>query len=303
MINQFIIEIQKILYFGIFQFKTFFLYWIIGIVSGSILTVFAADKISLLVARLNDNRFSIRNALIATMLGAASPICMYGTIPLVAVLSRKGVADYLIAAFMVSSILINPNLFIFSLALGVPLAFTRLFLSQVAGIIAGLMIYIFFRKKQFFCFKDFKGEFKTKYRQPSLKILIYDIYRAIRITGPFFLIGLILTALSERYLSQELIKISFGDNYHLGVILAASLGVPIYVCGGGTIPLLKTWLDNGMAPGAAIAFMIMGPATKITNLSALKIILGIKNLSLFILFNLSFAVLSGIMINWLCQQF
>ena len=38
------------------------------------------------------------------------------------------------------------------------------------------------------------------------------------------------------------------------------------MCGGGTIPLLIQWLVDGMSMGSAAAFMITGPATKITNL-------------------------------------
>lgn len=46
--------------------------------------------------------------------------------------------------------------------------------------------------------------------------------------------------------------------------------------GGGTIPLLQTWLYDGTSMGSAVAFMITGPATKITNLGTVKIILGVK---------------------------
>ena len=53
--------------------------------------------------------------------------------------------------------------------------------------------------------------------------------------------------------------------------------MPLYVCGGGTIPLLIQWLADGMSMGSAAAFMVTGPATKITNLGALKIVLGLKH--------------------------
>lgn len=81
--------------------------------------------------------------------------------------------------------------------------------------------------------------------------------------------------------------------------MAASLGIPVYVCGGGTIPLLLAWLDAGMSPGSAVAFMITGPATKITNLSAVKIILGIRNFSFYIAFNIIFAIMTGVIVDML----
>lgn len=292
-------ELYFIFHFFIFQLKDFFPYWITGIIAGSLLSVFGSVKIGEMVAGLNTKNFSIRGIIIAALLGAASPLCMYGTVPLVAVLGRKGVAEYLIVAFMVSSILINPNLFIFSFALGMPLAIIRLFLSLLAGVIAGILIYLFFRKKKFFRFDDFHRKVKSPEKLPLIKLLFYDFYRAVLITGPYFIMGLLLTSISERYLSKELVQIAFGNYRGLGVILAASLGVPLYVCGGGTIPILKGWLENGMGPGAVIAFLITGPATKLTNLSAVKIILGIRNLSLFIVFNLVFAIISGTLIDWI----
>jgi uncharacterized membrane protein YraQ (UPF0718 family) len=82
-----------------------------------------------------------------------------------------------------------------------------------------------------------------------------------------------------------------------GVLMAATIGVPLYACGGGTIPILQEWLWSGMSMGSAAAFMITGPATKITNLGALKIVLGIKRFMLYIVFVMVFAFLAGMAVN------
>ena len=79
--------------------------------------------------------------------------------------------------------------------------------------------------------------------------------------------------------------------------MAATIGVPLYVCGGGTIPILRAWLAGGMSMGSATAFMITGPATKITNLGALKAVLGIKNFILYWLFVIVFSLVSGLLVN------
>ena len=89
----------------------------------------------------------------------------------------------------------------------------------------------------------------------------------------------------------------FGGHQAFGVLMAATVGVPLYVCGGGTIPLLQQWLASGMSMGSAAAFMITGPATKITNLGALKIVLGAKRFALYILFSVAFAFLTGLLID------
>lgn len=79
--------------------------------------------------------------------------------------------------------------------------------------------------------------------------------------------------------------------------MAATIGVPLYVCGGGTIPLLLDWLHSGMSLGAASAFMITGPATKITNLGALKMVLGGRHFLFYLLFVALSALLTGLIVN------
>lgn len=53
------------------------------------------------------------------------------------------------------------------------------------------------------------------------------------------------------------------------------------------------------SPGSASAFMITGPATKITNLGALKIVLGLKRFILYIIFVIMFSLLTGLVVNML----
>ena len=89
----------------------------------------------------------------------------------------------------------------------------------------------------------------------------------------------------------------FGGDEAWGVLMAANIGVPLYACGGGTIPLLREWLWEGMSIGSAAAFMLTGPATKITNLGALKIVLGFRRFLLYFLFVMAFALLTGITVN------
>ena len=79
--------------------------------------------------------------------------------------------------------------------------------------------------------------------------------------------------------------------------MAATIGVPLYTCGGGTIPLLQQWLYDGMSLGSAAAFMVTGPATKITNLGALKIVLGMRGFCLYLAYVMAFSFLTGLAVN------
>ena len=115
----------------------------------------------------------------------------------------------------------------------------------------------------------------------------------------YFFIGVLLSALFQRYVPAEAMTALFGGNEALGVLMAATIGVPLYACGGGNIPLLQGWLMDGMSMGSAAAFMVTGPATKITNLGALKIVLGLKNFILYLAYVMLFSLLTGYIVNWI----
>ena len=151
--------------------------------------------------------------------------------------------------------------------------------------------------KNFFNFEGFE-EKKSKDTDPNmLKRLLKNIGRNIKATGLYFLLGIIITVLFQMYVPQEAFAGLFINNEGFGLLMAATLGVPVYVCGGGTIPLLQDWLNKGMSLGAAASFMITGPATKITNLGALKIVLGNKNFIIYLLFTMISSLVFGLFIN------
>lgn len=128
--------------------------------------------------------------------------------------------------------------------------------------------------------------------------LLKNVGRNIKATGLWFLFGIMLSAVFQRYVPAESFARLFGeDNEGFGVLMAATIGVPLYACGGGTIPLLNQWLASGMSMGSASAFMITGPATKITNLGALKIVFGATRFFLYIAFVMTFSLFTGIIVN------
>ena len=52
-----------------------------------------------------------------------------------------------------------------------------------------------------------------------------------------------------------------------------------------------------MSVGSAAAFMLTGPATKITNLGALKIVLGLRRFLMYWAYVILFALLTGLVVN------
>lgn len=283
-------------YFSV-QLEQIFPYWVLGMVLGSAISVFAKDSIHKLFRSIQGKRLGALGMIPASALGIASPLCMYGTIPIAVSFSESGMEHDWLAAFMMSSILLNPQLIFYSMALGPKMLIIRVASCFLCGIAAGLLLRVFYREKQFFDFTGF-AEPKSRDTDPNpLVRLLKNLGRNLKATGPMFLLGVVLSALFQRYVPSDTMARLFGENEGFGVLMAATIGVPLYACGGGTIPLLQAWLMDGMSAGSAAAFMITGPATKITNLGAVKIVLGAKRFALYLAFTVLFALATGWIVN------
>lgn len=290
-------EFVYLWYYFELQLRQIAFYWILGMAIGSAVSVFAKDGIHRMFRNLRNQKWGALGVIPACLLGIASPLCMYGAIPIAASFSRQGMREDWLASFMMASILLNPQLIVYSAALG-PVALTvRIVSCFFCGIAAGLLVHFFCREKPFFNFDGF-AERESHDTDPNLFLrYVKNFGRNVKATGPYFLFGILLSALFQRYVPQTLMVNLFGGNEAWGVLMAATIGVPLYACGGGTIPLLQQWLWEGMSMGSAAAFMLTGPATKITNLGAVKIVLGARNFALYWAFTILFALLTGLLIN------
>ena len=274
-------------------------YWALGIVLGSAVSVFGKKYIHGAFSKIGKRKACWLGVIPASLLGIASPLCMYGTIPIAAAFSQQGIADDMLAAFMMSSILLNPQLILYSGALGREAVLIRCVSCFLCGCCAGWLIRAFYMKKDgsFFDFSGFE-EGKNRDTDPNLFLrFIKNVWRNIKATGPMFFLGILLTALYQIHVPKDFVSGLFGKENGFGVLMAATIGVPLYMCGGGTIPLLQEWLWDGMSMGSAAAFMITGPATKITNLGALKIVLGWKRFLIYLLYVVAFAWITGMAVN------
>ena len=292
-------ELIYLWYYFDLQLRQIFLYWVQGCMIGSAISVFAKNGIHDLFRRMNGRRWGLFGIVPACLLGIASPLCMYGTIPIAASFSKQGMRHDWLAAFMMASILLNPQLIIYSAALGPEALAVRIVSCFLCGCAAGLLLWFFYRDKPFFDFSSF-AESESRDTHPNLLIrYLLNLWRNVKATGLYFLVGILLSALFQRYVPQDVMVNVFGGNEAWGVLMAATIGVPLYACGGGTIPLLQQWLWEGMSLGSAAAFMLTGPATKITNLGALKIVMGIRRFLLYLAFVMAFSFIAGLIVNLL----
>lgn len=76
-------------YFSV-QLEQIFGWWVLGMMLGSAISVFGKSRIHAAVGALGQGRGGVGAVLAASALGIASPLCMYGTIPIAASFSQKG---------------------------------------------------------------------------------------------------------------------------------------------------------------------------------------------------------------------
>ena len=290
-------EFTYLWYYFSVQFEQIFPYWVCGLLVGSAISVFGRQSILRIFSGLQGKKIGLLGLFPAALLGIASPICMAGTIPIAAAFSKQGMREDWLAAFMMSSILLNPQLIIYSAALGSQVLAVRLISCVLCGILAGVLVFVFFRNGRFFHFAGF-GTAESRDVDPNYVMrFLKNLGRNVKATALYFLLGIVLSALFQRYVPLEAFAHLFGRNEGFGVLMAATIGVPLYACGGGTIPLLQQWLADGMSLGSAAAFMVSGPATKITNLSSLKNVLGIKHFLCYLAFVILYATINGIVVD------
>lgn len=135
-------------YFDV-QFRQIFLYWVLDMVVGSAVSVFLKEQIHDTMCSLGQRKIRAKGVCISSVLGIVSPLCMYGTIPIAASFSKSGVRDDWLAAFMMSSILLNPQLILYSAALGTTVLAVRIVSCFLCGIMAGLCVRWFYKGRSF----------------------------------------------------------------------------------------------------------------------------------------------------------
>jgi uncharacterized membrane protein YraQ (UPF0718 family) len=118
-------------------------------------------------------------------------------------------------------------------------------------------------------------------------------WKSLQFVGFYIVIGILLGTLVEVFVPADWILMLLGPDRFQSVLLASILGVPLYACGGGTVPLVRSLMQSGMSQGAALAFFIVGPATRITPLLALATVVRPLFIAVYLVFVLGCALVAG----------
>ena len=157
----------------------------------------------------------------------------------------------MLAAFMMSSILLNPQLLITSGILGPEAVAVRFLSCFLGGLGAGLCVRVFYKDKSYFNFSGFSESSGRDTDPNPVMRFLKNLGRNVRATAPWFLIGVLLSALFQRYVPAEAFAELFGSrrvSVFCWPLLSECLSTP---AAEATVPLLQQWLASGMSMGSA----------------------------------------------------
>lgn len=236
----------------------------------------------------------------AAVLGILSPLCTYGTVPVLIALFHGGVSCAPLIAFLAASSMMNPQLFIMTVGgLGWEIALLRLLCISVFSLLCGFLTLLL---PETFVVRDNiraqKADPASIENRPAKtftwKKYLHDVFHNLLFVGRMMLIGIAIASFVDM-LPMALLFGEIDTSTPVGILFAAAAGIPVYACGGGTIPLIRSLLDQGMSRGSALAFLTVGPATRITSLSAVAAIFKKRFLLCYVIVLLIFSVLAGLL--------
>ncbi|QPM88883.1 permease [Pseudooceanicola algae] len=216
-----------------------------------------------------------RMIVMAALLGGLSPFCSCEVIPFIAALLALGVPLSAVMAFWLSSPIMDPAMFsITTGTLGLDFAIGKTLAAVGLGIFGGTVVMAFKTSPVFAdplrerpqvggCCgvkKPFQGKPQWRFwSEPARR----DSFRETVLENALFLtkwlvLAYLLEAVMLEYLPAEWIASVLGGSGVGPIILGAFVGAPAYLNGYAAVPLVGALMEQGMAPGAAMSFIIAG---------------------------------------------
>ncbi len=238
-----------------------------------------ASRADHLIARAFQGRMAPM-ILAAALVGALSPFCSCGVIPLIAALLAMGVPLATVMAFWLASPLMDPSMFVLTTGtLGTEFALAKTVAAIVVGLLGGFGTWALTARGYFAdairpevgnggcggaVMRSPKEVTWRFWREDGrLAVLLTDARRNTLFLGKWLTLAFFLESLMVAYLPPDLVVRAVGGEGMLPVLLATIVGVPAYLNGYAALPLVAQLIEQGMAPGAGMAFLVAGGVTSI----------------------------------------
>ncbi len=167
--------------------------------------------------------------------------------------------------------------------------------SFVVGMLCYLVPQKFIVRKDVQLYEDGGANIANRGKKLFIvKQYIISCLKSLKHIGIYLLVGILLGGIIEVYVPNHLISAAFRAGRVQSILAGALLGIPLSACGGSAIPIVSGMVDNGMGKGTALAFFIVGPATRPAPLVAMGTLFTPLFLIAYCLFLILSAVLMGL---------
>ncbi len=211
----------------------------------------------------------------ASLFGVPLPLCSCGVIPVAASLRSHGASKPATTAFLLST----PQTGVDSIAitytmLGPLFAIFRPIMALLTGVVGGTLVQTLGDGRQ----HTLSGGGKPVTRQGGLATrfkaaLDYGLVTLPGDIGRALLLGVLIAGTLAAVIPQGFLEPYLGQG-PLSIALMMVVGIPLYVCATASVPLAAGFIVLGATPGAALAFLIAGPATNAATITTISRVLG-----------------------------
>ena len=269
-------------------------YLLFGMAAAGFLHIFLSKEI--VFRHLGDG--GIKSVVKATLLGIPLPICSCGVIPVASSLEKEGAHKSSILAFLVATPTTGvDSIFATYSLLGPLFAIFRPLAAMACGISLGAADYFAegknSRKKEAKPHAHAQARISFKWRE----FLRYSFVEVPQDVGKALMLGIIIAGAIAAFVPTSIFEKYFF--FPFDFIAALLMGIPLYVCSTGSIPVAVSLIMKGFSPGAGLVFLITGPATNAVTLAFVWTKLGKKSFYLYLINIIVVAVLMGLLFNYL----
>jgi uncharacterized protein len=269
-------------------------YLLLGFLFAGILYIwFPKNKVHKYLGK--SNSASVFNA---ALLGVPLPLCSCGVIPTGISFYKSGASKGSSVAFLIStpqtgvdSIMVTYSL------LGLPMAILKPIIALFTGFLGGILTNIFGKDKQEpDSVKDKSDEMEKGTDRSLTGMLRYAFIEFLEDIAKWLVIGLLIAALIDILVPDSFFTAYLGNDY-LEMLLILIVAIPLYVCATGSIPIAAVLMLKGLSPGAAIVFLMAGPATNAATITVLWKVFGKRTMIIYLISIIAGALFFGILTN------
>lgn len=245
-----------------------------------------------------------KSVLKAALFGIPLPICSCGVIPVAAHLKKQGAHKGPLQSFLVSTPTtgVDSILATYSL-LGILFAVVRPIAALFSGLLAGFITNKSTESLPVQQQQSFECAIcpdKTPHTHPWSEKIIhtfkYAFFELIEDIGKWIALGVIIGGVISYLIPADFIHRYLGNPF-LAYPLMLLIGIPMYVCATGSIPMVAPLILKGMTPGAGLVFLFAGPATNTATLSFVAGEMGKKSLIAYLASIVAGSLIFGLVID------